>query len=912
MVQWLLNVLGAPPNVSLLLYIFLNLYWLVLAERTRSESPGSCSTVRPSDLGSSPAADVRCDLDAIQRMFQDCNGVLCFGHERIKAGKEDFNCEKVLAYGNCSEVRKMRHRKRRELVMAVKVMYLSSNSEEENKLIFSDLNVVTQTNQCPFIVTCYGILFTGVEFWICMELMPTCLGRLLRDLSDPFPEHVIGKVVVSIVSALDYLKQKHNVIHRDVKPSNMLLGYRGEVKLCDFGISGKLQDSITRSASLGCIRYMAPERLKKQEYDVRADVWSLGVSILELATGSFPYQDARTEFALMTKIMEEEAPTLPSGFSASLEFRVFVETCLQKRVSHRPKYTELKRSKFFVRHNVEPLNVLSWLQTLNLAHLRQSITSSALLDVVTGCVMPDPLEIHAGCTADQDRTCATTPTPESAHVYTNGSGNGNRPNSHGPIQTRGTSRPDAVNVPSVCASAGVHNRQQSGCAELANGVSKLKVEDFLSDQLLITCDQDRCASPRPSETSRNRASPFGSGPVIVNDDLHENLSKGGTSSPRDSIGRRPRNPLGKVFPFPDNLPTGSRYMCSADVHSGSSFSMLACNRLSPAACPYSLPRRIMEQGTDSNQWIECSLSSSRMTHRNSSQLPTLLPKATGQTNGNGTPKLSKPVKMGQTGSTNCKLKPVQDKSYTCSPEPRPIRQSTPQTRSASAGAQLRRSHARRWQSKPGFPLLREPQPNHDLRLANHATTWNHGSILQSSASAGHHAPQNYHHHYYYYFYQQSGVLPSVAPGPQRAMTPPLISHRSNSPLNETLGILPSPKHPSPVCRNGLNPLLSGRLAHRLYTHPLPRQNGFLHRSPRFDPHIQTGAATHPMNLPLSLAEQHHPCAVQTRPIPGNDPDATHSRDPVRNDLSRSSSRGPHRSSSQPANSHNWLSFETEL
>lgn len=82
--------------------------------------------------------------------------------QRIKAGKEDFNCEKVLAYGNCSEVRKMRHRKRHELVMAVKVMYLSSNSEEENKLIFSDLNVVTQTNQCPFIVNCYGILFTGV------------------------------------------------------------------------------------------------------------------------------------------------------------------------------------------------------------------------------------------------------------------------------------------------------------------------------------------------------------------------------------------------------------------------------------------------------------------------------------------------------------------------------------------------------------------------------------------------------------------------------------------------------------------------------------------------------------------------------------------------------------------------------
>lgn len=95
MVQWLPIVLDVPPNVRICL-VFFKLNCLVMTERTRSESPGTRPTVRPSYLGSSPATNVRlvrlatiahqaensrCDLDAIQKMFEKCNGVLCFGHE---------------------------------------------------------------------------------------------------------------------------------------------------------------------------------------------------------------------------------------------------------------------------------------------------------------------------------------------------------------------------------------------------------------------------------------------------------------------------------------------------------------------------------------------------------------------------------------------------------------------------------------------------------------------------------------------------------------------------------------------------------------------------------------------------------------------------------------------------------------
>ena len=72
-----------------------------------------------------------------------------------------------------------------------------------------------------------------------MELMATCFDKLLKLLKNPVPEKICGKVAVATLNALNYLKDKHGVIHRDVKPSNILLDYEGRVKLCDFGISGE-------------------------------------------------------------------------------------------------------------------------------------------------------------------------------------------------------------------------------------------------------------------------------------------------------------------------------------------------------------------------------------------------------------------------------------------------------------------------------------------------------------------------------------------------------------------------------------------------------------------------------------------------------------------------------------------------
>ena len=105
-----------------------------------------------------------------------------------------------------------------------------------------------------------------------------------------FCSQVIGKITVATVKALNYLKEKLKIIHRDVKPSNILLDGDGNIKLCDFGISGQLVDSIAKTRDAGCRPYMAPEKIDPQRnkgYDVRSDIWSLGKIVCEMTSHFF-------------------------------------------------------------------------------------------------------------------------------------------------------------------------------------------------------------------------------------------------------------------------------------------------------------------------------------------------------------------------------------------------------------------------------------------------------------------------------------------------------------------------------------------------------------------------------------------------------------------------------------------------
>lgn len=270
---------------------------------------------------------------------------------------------KRMGSGICGEVFHMRHKPSGFNMAAKKMVWLDDH--EERKRILMDLHVMT-SHKSPHIVQYFGSVIWNNEVWVFMELMATCLDRLLRKIRKPFPEEIVCKITVSVLKALEYLKNQHAVIHRDVKPSNILLDRSGRVKLCDFGISGRLVDSQAFTRTAGCAAYMAPERINLQEsnkgYDIRADIWSLGITLVEIATGSPPYAATKrftTEFELLTHIVEAPPP-LPDRSKYSPEFYDFLSKCLTKDVEKRPHYAELLDHPLIAIYEQKEVDIARW------------------------------------------------------------------------------------------------------------------------------------------------------------------------------------------------------------------------------------------------------------------------------------------------------------------------------------------------------------------------------------------------------------------------------------------------------------------------------------------------------------------------------------------------------------------------
>jgi len=170
---------------------------------------------------------------------------------------------------------------------------------------------------------------------------------------------VLGKIAEAVVGGLNYLYTEHKILHRDVKPSNILVNSRGQIKLCDFGVSGELINSIA-DTFVGTSTYMSPERIKGAKYSVKSDVWSLGLSLLELAIGRFPFDADGTAAGtrassghmgildLLQKIVNEPAPRLPKNKAFPPSLEKMIERCLIKNPDLRPSPQELMVCSHFI------------------------------------------------------------------------------------------------------------------------------------------------------------------------------------------------------------------------------------------------------------------------------------------------------------------------------------------------------------------------------------------------------------------------------------------------------------------------------------------------------------------------------------------------------------------------------------
>jgi mitogen-activated protein kinase kinase len=137
-------------------------------------------------------------------------------------------------------------------------------------------------------------------------------------------------------------------MHRDIKPSNVLVNSKGQIKLCDFGVSSELEGSVA-DTFVGTGTYMAPERISGGQYTVKSDVWSVGLTIMELAIGKFPFHSESGEDAagpqgildLLQQIVHEPSPKLPQSDAFPPSLHEICQRCLMKDPSQRPTPQEL-------------------------------------------------------------------------------------------------------------------------------------------------------------------------------------------------------------------------------------------------------------------------------------------------------------------------------------------------------------------------------------------------------------------------------------------------------------------------------------------------------------------------------------------------------------------------------------------
>lgn len=298
----------------------------------------------------------------------DKRTTITIGEEVFEVEADDLERIGDLGRGAYGIVEKMRHRQS-GTIMAVKRIAATVNTQEQKRLIM-DLDISMRCSDCPYTVQFYGALFREGDVWICMEVMDTSLDKFYAQVykhGRRIPEDILGKIALAVVSALHYLHSQLKVIHRDVKPSNILINRMGEVKICDFGISGYLVDSVAKTIDAGCKPYMAPERIDPNgnpaNYDIRSDVWSLGISLIELATGSFPYKSWGNPFEQLKQVVTDEPPRLPAG-EFSPDFEDFIAKCLQKNFVDRLNYDQLLQHPFCLAHRDKDTDVAAFVSEI--------------------------------------------------------------------------------------------------------------------------------------------------------------------------------------------------------------------------------------------------------------------------------------------------------------------------------------------------------------------------------------------------------------------------------------------------------------------------------------------------------------------------------------------------------------------